>query len=129
MKPDAGALIRRAAERARARPEFLGWVLARYEELKMQPGESLREPLRVAEEDWPRLQLCLRPRPEAFLDDVTRIAAAFGADRSALAAVVRRVEAVEAVRRRDRPGQAGSLLAARARKPKGRPPEREASDE
>ena len=46
----------------------------------------------------------------------------------AIAALVRRVDAVEVVRRREEPGGAGSLLAARTRK--GRPPNPEApSDE
>src|SRR5947209_2229398 len=92
--------------------------------------DGLREQLRVAADDWPRLQLCLRPRPDEFLPDVTQIAREFGIDRAALAAVVRRVEAVEVVREQPQPGEAGSLLAARTRKRKSTPPGPEApSDE
>jgi hypothetical protein len=125
VKPDdATRLLHRAGNRARLRPAFLGWVLARYGDLESPPVGSLREQLGVSAEDWPRLQLCLRPRAEAFLPDVTQIANAFGIDRAFLAAIIRRVDAVEAVREREQPGQAGSLLAARTRKP--RPPDPEA---
>lgn len=130
MKPDdASTLLRRAARRARARPEFLGWVLARYEDLEEIGGASLRERLRVPAEDWPRLQLCLRPRADAFLPDLTQIARAFGIDTSALAAVIRRVDAVEAVRTRAQPGRPGSLLAARTRKRKRPPPKPDGPDD
>lgn len=126
VKPDnATRLLLRAADRARTRPEFLGWVLARYEELETLKEESVRERFGVSVEDWPRLQLCLRPRADVFLPDVTQIAQAFGIDRAALAAVIRRVDAVEVVRQREQPGRPGSLLAARTRK--RRPPNSEAS--
>lgn len=136
------AVLRRAAERARSRPAFLGWVMARYEQVEAIPEDRLREQLRVAGEEWPRLQLCLRPRPDEFLPDVTRIAAEFGIDRATLAAVVRRVEALEVVRGpsgagatvevvREDPQQteAGSLLAARTRKRKGPRRRKGAGDE
>ena len=126
MKPDDQAgLMRRAAARARTRPEFLGWVLGRYEALERILEDRLRERLGIAPDDWPRLQLCLRPRPDSFLPDVTQIAQAFGMDRAALAALIRRVDAVDVVRGREEPGGAGSLLAARTRKQQRRPPETE----
>jgi hypothetical protein len=93
-------------------------VLARYEKLEAIREESLREKLRVAAEDWPRLQLCLRPRFDMFLPDVTQIAQAFGIDRAALAAIIRLVDAVEVVQKREQPGDPGTLLAARTRKSK-----------
>ncbi len=124
MKPDdAARVLDRAAERARTRPAFLGWVLARYEDLESLPGDRLREQLGVSAADWPRLQLCLRPRGDVFLQDVTQIASAFGINRGTLAALVRRVDAVEAVQAQEQPGRTGSLLAARSRKP--RPPDAE----
>ncbi|MCI0457638.1 MAG: hypothetical protein L0Z62_11760 [Gemmataceae bacterium] len=124
MKPDDAAhLLDRAAARARTRPDFLGWVLARYQDLESLREANVQEQLGVSAEDWPRLQLCLRPRADRFLPDLTQIAQAFSIDRGALAAIIRRVDAVEAVRVREEPGQAGSLLAARTRKP--RPPKPE----
>jgi hypothetical protein len=126
---DNASLLRRAADRARARQEFLGWVLARCEGIEGMAEESVRTQLGVSLPDWLRLQVCLRPRPEAFLQDVTQIAGAFNLDRAALAAVIRRVEAVESVRSRAQPGGAGSLLAARTRKQKPAPSKPEASSD
>lgn len=113
-----------AAERARGRPAFFGWVLAEYERLEGLSGEQLRGRLGVAVEQWPRLQVCLCPRAEEFLADITQIAAEFGVDRVALATIVRRVEAVGVIRTQEEPSEAGSMLAARTRKPP--PPEPEA---
>lgn len=128
MKPDhETAILRRAAARARTRPEFMARVLAVYQDIESMTEAHLREHLGVTEANWPRLELCLRPRAEAFLKDVTQIAQGFGIDRGELAAVIRRVDAVETVQLRDQPGQAGTLLAARTRKRKprrGRPEDR-----
>ena len=123
MKPEEQSrLLQSAADRATRRPEFLGWLLARYAELEKLGGDVLRRDWRVSMSDWSRLQLCLRPRPEAFLHDVTEIATAFDLDRGALAAIVRRVDAVEVLRMNEQPGAPGSLLAARTRKKKRRGP-------
>jgi hypothetical protein len=102
-------------------------VLARYEDLESLTEERMREQLGVSADDWPRLQLCLRPRADTFLLEVTQIAQAFGLDRGTLAAILRRVDAVEVVRTREEPGQLGSLLAARTRK--SHPPNPEAKSD
>jgi hypothetical protein len=91
-------------------------VLARYEDLESLAEDRLREQLGVSAEAWPRLQLCLRPRGDVFLQDVKQIASAFGIDRGTMAALIRRVDAVEAVQTQEQPGGPGSLLAARTRK-------------
>jgi hypothetical protein len=131
VKIDDASLLQNAATRATTRPEFLGWVLARYAELEKLAEDSLRQEWGISTNDWSRLQLCLRPRANAFLQDVTQIAAEFRLDRGALAAIVRRVDAVEILRTNEQPGGVGSLLAARARKKKSRGPSRrkEADDE
>jgi hypothetical protein len=103
-------------------------VLAVYQDIEGMTEARLREHLGVTDAHWPRLELCLRPRAEAFLKDVTQIAQGFDIDRGVLAAVIRRVDAVETIQLRDQPGRAGTLLAARTRKRKrrhGRPEERE----
>jgi hypothetical protein len=121
VKPDhEAAILRRAAARARARPEYMARVLAAYQDTEGMTEARLREYLGMTEANWPRLELCLRPRAEAFLKDVTQIAQGFGIDRGVLAAVIRRVDAVETVQLRDQPGRAGTLLAARTRKRKRR---------
>lgn len=125
MKPGEQArLLQSASARAITRPEFLGWIFARYAELEKLDGDLLRREWRVSTNDWCRLQLCLRPRPEAFLQDVTQIATAFDLDRGVLAAILRRVDAVEVLRTNKQPGAPGSLLAARTRKKKKRGPSR-----
>jgi hypothetical protein len=121
VKPDhETAILRRAAARARTRPEFMARVLAVYQDIEGMTESRLRQHLGVTDANWPRLELCLRPRAEAFLKDVTQIAQGFGIDRGVLAAVIRRADAVETVQLRDRPGRAGTLLAARTRKRKSR---------
>jgi hypothetical protein len=131
MKPEE-SLRRRAAERARLRPEYLGWLLARYEEIEGVDASKLREQLDASPEQWNSLHLCLRPRPNHFLKDVSAIAKDCQVSRDVLAMVVRRVDAVEALRptqveiadtyveRPERtqvnPEGAGSLMAARTRK-------------
>jgi hypothetical protein len=113
-------LLQHAADRAATRPAFLGWVLARYAELEKMGDDVLRQQWQVSTKDWPRLQLCLRPRAEAFLQDVTQIANEFHLDRGALAAVARRVDAVAGLHGSEQPGGPGSLLAARTRKKRKR---------
>jgi hypothetical protein len=138
MKPEE-LLRRRAAERARLRPEYLGWILARYEEIEGVDELKLRKQLDVSPEQWNSLHLCLRPRPKYFLKDVSAIAKDCQVSRDVLAMVVRRVDAVEVLRptqvdpdeiyveRPERtqanPEGAGSLMAARTRKK--RPAERD----
>ena len=129
MKRKAQAdLICRAAERARQRPEFLGWVLARYQEIEDLAEDAVRKHLCVAAGNWPGVQLCLRPRADTFLKDVTQVADEFQVNRATLAAVIRRVDAVEMLRTQAQPGRPGTLLAARTRKRKGRSTKRSRGD-
>jgi hypothetical protein len=123
------ALLRQAAERASSRPEFLAQVLALYQEIEGMTESHLREQLGITEANWPRLQLCLRPRTDSFLKDVTQIAKAFGIDRATLASIIRRVDAVGSYQKREQPGHSGTLLAARTRKRKQRPGNSEASND
>jgi hypothetical protein len=95
-------------------------VLVAYQDIEGMTEARLRKHLGMTEANWPRLELCLRPRAEAFLKDVTQIAQAFGIDRGILAAVLRRIDAVVIVQSRGQPGRAGTLLAARTRKRKRR---------
>lgn len=127
----------RAAQRARERPDFLGWVLARFLEDERINERNLNKRLGASAENWVSLQLCLRPRPDYFLADVSAIAAACQVDRDTLAAIVRRVEATQVLSDSGPPAKsdlprpvttldsekatrqaksAGSLLAARSRK-------------
>lgn len=113
-------LLRHAADRALKREEYLGWVLTAYQKAEDWSEAKVRKYLGVTEANWSRLALCLRPRPETFLKDVTQIAETFGIDRGVLAALIRRVDAVEVIQKRSELGRAGTMLAARTRKEKNR---------
>jgi hypothetical protein len=116
-KEDADLMVR-AAKAARLRPAYLGHALAQYEDLEETDEDALRDQLGVAKANWSRLQLCLRPRPDSFLKDVTAIAQEFNIDRAALVSVIRRVDAAKKLQGKGRPRSAGALLAARTRKKK-----------
>ncbi len=121
-------LLRRAADRARLQPEYFGWILAQFAEIEGLTEEQVQKRLRVSCDDWPRLHLCLRPRADQFLQDVTTIAKEFAADRDALAAIVRTVEALHGLRVHQPIGNAGHLLAARSRKKKPTKPKHDQGD-
>ena len=120
-------LMHRAAETASTRPAFLGWVLARYQEIEGIASDALQIKLRASEAAWPRLQVCLRPRAESFLTDLTQIAEEFGLDRTLLASIIRRVDAVLMVQGCKHHQEAGTLLAARSRKKVEKPPKTKGS--
>jgi hypothetical protein len=118
-RPQHDRLLAYAAQHAKARPEYLGWVLAQYIEREQISEDQLARYLRIAGQDLPHLALCLRPRAEHFADDVRQISAKFHIDSAVLATVVRLVESVEALAARDAgegSADSGLLIAARARK-------------
>jgi hypothetical protein len=90
-------LVTRLAGRAASDPAYLGWLLDRYRVLERLSTSALATLIGIGEESLPSLQLCLRPRAECFGADVLAIAARFGADAAALAAIVRQVEGVDAM--------------------------------
>jgi hypothetical protein len=115
---EKAAILMRAARRASARTEYLGWLLARYRQIENCSEPELAKRLGVSTADFPRMALCLRPRSKHFAADVSEIAEKFGLDNSELAAVVRLVEAAEAIQALPPSARdAGLLMAARARKP------------
>lgn len=112
-------LLARAAERASTRPEYLGWVLARYMESEALAWPEVAAMLGTSEPST-RLALCLRPRPEHFAEDVNAIAAQLRLDAAALGRIVRLVDTLRAMAGNEptqRP-EHGALLAARRRRKK-----------
>lgn len=85
-------MLRQAAERAKTRPEYMAWVLARYMAMTKTTEMQMVDHLGVSWIDWMRLLLCLRPRPESFAEDVFQISHAFCARAGKLAEVVWVVE-------------------------------------
>jgi hypothetical protein len=112
-------LLDYAAQRAKARPDYLGWVLTRYIERERIAEEELAQRLGIAAHDLPHLALCLRPRADHFATDVRQISTKFNINPTVLATVVRLVDSIEALAARDSQEQSahpGLLMAARARK-------------
>jgi transcriptional regulator with XRE-family HTH domain len=117
--PRPERLLDYAAQRAKTRPDYLGWVLARYLERERLSEAELAARLGIEPYDLSRLALCLRPRSEHFADDIRQISAKFQIDAIALVGIVRLVESIETLAASN-PGMlaanAGLLMAARARK-------------
>jgi hypothetical protein len=118
-RPQHERLLTYTAQRAKARPEYLAWVLAQYVEREHLSEEELAHHLGIAAHDLPHLALCLRPRADHFAADVRQISAKFNIDPSILATVVRWVESLEALAAgnvQEESARAGLLMAARTRK-------------
>ena len=117
--PHYERLLAYTAQRAKARPEYLAWVLARYVELEHISEDELTHRLDITLGDVPHLALCLRPRADHFADDVRQISAKFNINPAVLATVVRLVDSAEALAAAgagEAPRNAGLLMAARVRK-------------
>ncbi|MBW0000058.1 MAG: hypothetical protein JO015_13235 [Verrucomicrobia bacterium] len=81
-------LMFRAARRARTRPPFMAWPLARFQEQQGWSGPQLAAYLGLPPDRLPRLALCLRPRADHRAEDVAAIAARVGCSPSALATLL-----------------------------------------
>lgn len=109
------------ARRVGQDPYFLAFALAVYARSERLDEQGLAVTLGCAVESLVPLRLCRHPssEPSAFRDDVTRIATHVGVDPAALAQVIRRADALEALRQGM--GNTGLLLAARDRCDQGFP--------
>src|SRR5712692_4958646 len=111
-----------AAEHAKTRQDYLASILAQYTDIEHQSKENLARFLKIQLSQLPRLGLCLRPRQDHFNADVEQISSKFGIDSFALAKVVRLVDSVSIMATAKTDSKdSGVLMAARARKDKGRP--------
>ena len=110
-------LFDHAARRASSRVFFLGSVLAAYTQIEGLDDSALADLLGCRPAILPALRLCRRPTTDApaFRSDVEQIAERFGADPVRLAEVVRRVDALEALRGASADGEVAYLAAARDR--------------
>ena len=118
-RPRHERLLQYAAHRAKARPDYLGWILTRYIEREHISEAELATRLGIISHDLLRLALCLRPRTEHFAHDIRQISAKFHIDATALAGIVRLVESLETLAATNAAmlsAEAGLLMAARARK-------------
>ena len=121
-RSDDARMLAYAANRAKAHPHYLGWVLARYSTLENIAEPDLAKILGTTSHDLMRLSVCLRPRADCFAEDVEHISATFNLDAGRLAQIVRFVESIDAMALPDTSNvsaESGLLMAARARE-KGR---------
>lgn len=104
------------ARRVQDDPFFLAAALLAYTQSEGMDDTALAARLGCPVEALSPLRLCRRPHaePPRFRDDVARIAARFGLDADCLSEVLRRADALDAMRRGDAPAR-GTLLAARDR--------------
>jgi len=117
-----------AAERAKIRPDYLAWVLAKCIEIEDLSEVDLARFLKIRMPQLPRLGLCLRPRRDHFATDIEQISSKFGLDSYALAKVVRLVDSVSVMTTKKTDSRdSGVLMAARARKDKRKQKEKEES--
>lgn len=107
-----------AVKRAAKRPEFMASVFARYCAAERVDEEQLVSLLNCSEQDYLRLSLCRTSR-QPSADDLRQLAAFAGTDPHALARVVRRVEAVEAMKAGAKAVAQSTLIAAREREEQG----------
>jgi hypothetical protein len=118
-RSDDARMLAYAANRAKAHPYYLGWVLARYSKLENIAEPDLAKILGTTSHDLARLSLCLRPRADCFAEDVEHISVTFNLDAGKLAQIVRFVESIDTMALPDTStvsAESGLLMAARARK-------------
>jgi len=108
------------AARVRDDVLFLGSALSDYARSEQLDRAGLAAAPGVEVAALPALELCRRPRPDSFRQDVERIADAFGARVETVAEAVRRSDALEVFRAAK--GDSGALMAARDRDGDGKGP-------
>ena len=93
--------LNRAADRVALTPTFMAHVLAKWGETQGLPWRKVASQIGCTEENAYRLALCRRPAREAdrFAREIRTIADFVGVDMSALANIVREVDATTAIRR------------------------------
>ena len=105
------------ARRVQVDPFFLASALAIYARSEGIDDAVLAAHLGCPPETLTMLRLCRRPHPdERFAREITTIAERFPVGAEALAMVVRRADALDAMRETDA-GERGTLIAARDREP------------
>lgn len=107
-------ILQHAARRAAAHTPLMASVFARYGALAGVAGKAMPSLLGCSAEDYVRLSLCRAPR-QATADDLRQLATFAGADLAALARVVRRVQAIDALGAGAQAQARSMLLAARDR--------------
>lgn len=111
-------LLAYAALRASENCKYLGWIIANYMAAENLTRIDIANLLEIDSVNLSRIELCLRPRPESFADDIKQISSKFTINPGSLANIVRLVEAFETITvasEGNMVNQAGLLMAARDR--------------
>lgn len=103
-----------AVSKAARLPGFLARTFAVYQELEHLTEDELRGLLGCSMPDFIHLALC-RVSPQPATDELRRLAEFADADLNALAGIIRRVNAIEALRDASNVAVPAVLLAARER--------------
>jgi hypothetical protein len=106
--------LRRAAARSSDHPWTFGAVVAAYREIEKCSAAGVAAQLQCTPETLMWISLCRRPGGDQFADQVRSIATRFRVPAEELAAIVRRVDAIGALRSREQPAE--HLIAARDRR-------------
>lgn len=107
--------LRRAADRAADRGDFLAFDLDAYRRALSVPEATLANALGITVESLPVLQLCGTPRREAFVADTSAIAAYVGASMGELARIIRVADGLRSLQRTPVDHQRVLMSAARDR--------------
>ena len=105
--------LTRAAARGADHRWTFGAVVAAYCEIECCSTEDVAARLHCTTDTLMWISLCRRPAPDGFADQIQSIATKFGVSAAELAAIVRRVDAIGALRASDESAQ--ELIAARDR--------------
>jgi hypothetical protein len=99
MPGDFSAQLAALAERASQAPEFFAAVLAAFQRQENLTREGILKRLQTTPELLARLALCRRPKSDSasFCEDIRKIADFTDIDPVALVAMVRQVDALEAL--------------------------------
>lgn len=100
MSDKPSEALSRAAHRAGQQSFFLASVFQSYQRSNDISDAVLAEMLDCTEHDLPRLALCRRPvaRTATFVADIEHLAMRFQINAEQLAAIIRQVDALEALR-------------------------------
>ena len=109
--------LARAARRAGAQPFFLASILQAYQLTNSLDDLAFAELLGCTLNDLPRLGLCRRPIADAstFATDIAHLEARFHLNGDQLAAVIRQIDALQALQQHLGTAQAASVVLRAAR--------------
>lgn len=104
MRAEPNSRLAMLAKRVSHAPEFFGALLAAFQQQEKLTADELSRFLRLRPQLLPRLALCRRPKSDSpeFIGQIQKIAQFTKSDPEMLLAMLRQVEALEALELRDK---------------------------